>query len=371
MRTWIVGTGGWAVVSALCLAQSPPAATPPPVPAVLTVPAGFGVSVFAAGLTGARLMAVSPEGMLVVAKRAEVVALPDADGDGVAEPRVLLANMTYAHSLAFANGYLYIATTPAVLRVKWERGSTVGTPEPIVELPSDRPSLHTSRSLGVGPDGRLYVSIGSSCNACVEPDPRRTTIMVFDADGTNGRPFATGLRNAVGFDWDPRTRQLWAGDAGVDEMGDDAPVEEINLVERGRHYGHPFYTGRSVANTAKELEGAKAPARQDVTAPTLELPAHTTPMGVAFYTGTRFPEPYRSSLYVSLHGSTTRSTKVGYKVVRLVMDQGRPVRSEDFVTGWLDGEAVSGRPVGLATGADGALYISDDNKGFVYRVFVR
>ena len=134
-------------------AQPAPPAQPPAAAASLTVPDGFGVSVFASGLTGGRLMAISPEGTLVLARRAEVVALPDADGDGVAEPRVLFSNLTYAHSVAFANGYLYIATTPAVLRVRWDNGAPVGEPEPIVELPSDKPSLHTSRSLGIGPDG--------------------------------------------------------------------------------------------------------------------------------------------------------------------------------------------------------------------------
>jgi glucose/arabinose dehydrogenase/quercetin dioxygenase-like cupin family protein len=343
----------------------------PPVPAALTVPEGFGVSVFASGLTGARLMAVSPEGTLVVARRAEVVALPDADGDGVAEPRVLFSDMTYAHSVAFANGFLYIATTPAILRVPWVNGAPSGRPVAIVELPADKPSLHTSRSLRFGPDGRLYVSIGSSCNACVEPDARRTTMMVYDADGRNGRPFATGLRNAVGFDWDPATRRLYAGDPGIDGLGDDVPSEEINLVEDGEDYGHPFFNSRSQPTTLPELKGVDGPAAALVREPVVDLPAHATPMGVTFYTGSRFPEPYRSSMYVALHGSTTRSTKSGYKVVRVVMEDGGPTKVEDFVTGFLSGDAVSGRPVGLVTGADGALYVSDDNKGFIYRVFAR
>ena len=360
-----------ASIVAPALAQPAPASTPPAVPAALTVPVGFGASVFASGLTGARLMAVSPEGVLVVAKRAEVVALPDANGDGVAEPRVLFDNMTYAHSLAFGHGYLYIATTPAILRVKWENGAPVGTPEPIVDLPTSKPSLHTSRSLRIGPDGKLYVTMGSSCNACVEPDARRTTMMVFDADGRNGKTFAKGLRNAIGFDWDPRTGRLWAGDPGIDGLGDDTPSEEINFVEEGHHYGHPYFYAASVPHAGKELEGTTGPNKADVTPAAFELPAHMTPMGVAFYTGTRFPEAYRTSMYVAVHGSTTRSTKAGYKVIRLVMENGRPVRSEDFITGWLTGDVVSGRPVGLVTGADGALYVSDDNKGFIYRVFAR
>jgi len=296
------------------------------------------------------------------------VALPDTNGDGKAEPKVLLTDLTYAHSVAFANGYLYIATTPAILRVRWANGTIVGAPESIVELPSSKPSVHTSRSLRVGPDGRLYVAMGSSCNFCVEPDPRRTTIQVYDADGKNGHAFATGLRNAVGFDWDPQTRRLWAGDNGIDKAGDDIPPDEINLVEEGKDYGHPFVIGKGMASPLADERSAADRKNAKPVDPAFELPPHVATMGVAFYTGTRFPQAFRTSLYVALHGSTDRSTKVGYKVVRLVMEKGMPVRSEDFVTGWLTGDTVTGRPVGIVTGADGALYVSDDNKGFIYRI---
>ena len=360
-----------AVFACAVRASAQPAATPAPppaVPATLTVPAGFGISVFASGLNGARLMAVSPEGILVVAQRANVVALPDANGDGKAEPKVLLTDQQYAHSVAFANGYLYIATTPAILRVRWANGTIVGTPETIAELPSSKPSVHSSRTLRVGPDHRLYVTMGSSCNFCVEPDPRRTTMQVFDADGRNGHTFATGLRNAVGFDWDPQTLYLWAADNGIDKAGDEMPPDEINLVVEGKHYGHPYVIGRGIASPLADDRSAAERGRMPAVDPAFELPPHMAPMGVSFYTGTRFPAAFRTSLYVALHGSTDRSSKAGYKVVRLVMENGKPVRSEDFITGWLAGETVTGRPVGIVTGADGALYVSDDNKGFIYRV---
>lgn len=350
---------------------SPAPQAAPAVPATLSVPAGFTISVFASGLTGARLMAVSPEGILVVAQRASVVALPDTNGDGQAEPKVLLTDQQYAHSVAFANGYLYIATTPAILRVRWVNGNISGTPETIAELPSSKPSLHNSRTIRVGPDGRLYVAMGSSCNFCVEPDPRRTTIQVFNADGSNGRTFASGIRNAVGFDWDPQTRQLWASDNGIDKAGDEMPPDEINLVEEGKNYGHPYVIGRGVASPLADDRSDADRARSTPVSPVFELPPHMAPMGVSFYTGTKFTGSYRTSMYVALHGSTDRSSKTGYKVVRLVMENGRPVRSEDFITGWLAGEAVTGRPVGIVTGADGALYVSDDNKGFIYRVAAR
>lgn len=365
----IVGLA-WAATVGHARAQ-PATPSVPAAPATLRVPDGFTVSVFASGLTGARLMAVSPDGILVVARRAEVVALPDENQDGAAEPRVLLRDMPYAHSVAFHDGYLYIGTTPAVLRVKWERGGIVGTPETYVDLPSSTPAMHTSRTIAFGPDGRLYVGIGSSCNVCVEGDARRTTIQVFDGPGSKGRAFASGLHNAVGFDWDPATGRMWAADTGQEGLGDDYPPDEINLIEDGRHYGFPFFHGQSQPSTVPELAGAPRPlTARDVVAPAFELPAHVSPLGLAFYRGTLFSAPYRGSMYVAVHGSTQRPAgKVGYSVVRLTMRDGRPVASEDFVTGWLASDGtVTGRPAGLATGADGALYISDDNRGFIYRV---
>jgi len=354
-------------------AQTPAAASAaPPVPAALTVPAGFTVTVFASGLPGARLMAVSPEGIVVVARRAEVVALPDGNHDGVAEPRVLLGGLAYAHSVAFRDGHLYIGTTAAVLRAKWNAGAIAGPLETYVTLPSSLPALHTSRTIAFGPDGRLYVGIGSSCNVCVEDDPRRTTIQVFDGPGSAGRTFAAGLHNAVGFDWDPATGRMWSADTGQEQLGDDYPPDEINLIEDGRHYGFPFFHGQSVGSTVPELKDApRTLTVTDVVAPAFELPAHASPLGLTFYRGTQFPRAYRSSIYVAIHGSTQRSTRIGYSVARIVMRDGRPVAREDFVTGWLAGEVVSGRPAGLVTGADGALYISDDNKGFIYRVAAR
>ena len=204
-------------------------------------------------------MAVSPEGVLLVARRrtSEVVALPDRDKDGVAEPAVILSGMTNAHSLAFKDGYLYVATTPAVMRVRWVNGAPAGTPEMFGELPSSTPSLHTSRTIAFGKDGRLYVSIGSSCNVCLEPDPRRTTIQVFSADGSSLTPYAIGLRNTIGFDWDPQTGRMWGADTGQDGGGPAFPPEEINLIEAGKHYGYPFFVGRNLPNEVPELKDVR------------------------------------------------------------------------------------------------------------------
>jgi glucose/arabinose dehydrogenase len=353
------------------IGQPPPPQPPPAVAplADLVVLPGFQIGVFASGLTGARHLAVSPEGVLVVGRRAEIVALPDRDGDGRAEPEVLLSGLTYAHSVAFANGYMYFTTTPALMRVRWVDGRPSGTPEQLADLPTSTPSLHTSRSLVIGRDGRLYVSIGSSCNVCVEPDARRTTIQVFDADGKNGRTFASGLRNAVGMAWHPETGKLWTTDIGQDQLSETLPPDEIDIVEEGRHYGYPFYYGRGVPNTAPEVQDVTRPVTaEQAVPPVVELPAHTTPLGLAFYTGTQFPASYRQALFVTMKGSSTIPNKVGYKLVRVLMKDGRPAGVEDFATGWLKDGAVSGRPVGLVTGADGALYVADDNKGFIYRI---
>ena len=354
------------VLPAIMGQGQPPAAPVAPL-ADLVVPPGFKISVFASGLIGARLMTVSPEGVLLVARRRthEVVALPDKNKDGIAEPEVILTGLTNAHSLAFRGGYLYIATTPAVMRVRWTNGAPDGTPSVFVDLPTSTPAVHTSRTLNFGPDGRLYVSIGSSCDVCTEGDPRRTTIQVYDADG-KGRPFATGLRNANGFDFDPATGRLWAGDNGQDGLGPDFPPDEINLVEEGRHYGFPFFIGNNRPNPTPVTESV--PASLSPVAPALELPAHVASTDVRFYTGTQFPSAYRNAMFLAMHGSTAIPAKVGYKVIRVRMKGGRPDGFDDFVTGWVKDGVVSGRPAGLATGADGALYISDDNKGFIYRI---
>ena len=356
------------------LGQTPSPPSPPSPPAVppledLIVPAGFTISVFASDLAGARLMAVSPDGVLYVARQSkgEVVALPDRDRNGRADKyEVVASGLTRPHSLAFHGGYLYIATNPAVLRMRYANGVPSGQPEKIIDLPISTTS-HWTRTIGFARDGKLYVSIGSSCNSCEEQDARRTTIMRYNADGTGGRPYAKGLRNAIGFDWDPRTGAMWADEMGQDKLGDEMPPDEINRIEEGKHYGFPYFIGRNVANP--DMKDAKSKMTVgDVVPPALELAPHSSPIDLRFYTGKQFPAAYRNAMFVALHGSSSRSEKIGYKVVRVVMKENRLVGVEDFVSGWLKDGKVSGRPAGLAVGADGALYVTDDNKGFIYRI---
>jgi glucose/arabinose dehydrogenase len=348
--------------------QTPPPA--PPTPAELKVPAGFNISVFAADVTGARLMAVSPDGVLFVARqlKGDVVALPDRDKDGKADNMEIVASgLTRPHSLAFHQGWLYIATNPAVFRAKYAKGKVEGAPEKIIDLPVST-TPHWTRTIGFGRDGKLYVAIGSSCNVCEDEDARRTTIMVYNADGTGGRPFAKGLRNAIGFDWDANG-VMWADDMGQDRLGDEKPADEINRIEDGKHYGWPYFIENNEPNPdLKDAKGSLKP--EQATPPALGLQPHASPIDLRFYKGNKFPAAYRNAMFVALHGSspTARKERIPGSVVRVIFKNSKPAGVEDFVTGWMKDGQVMGRPAGLITGADGALYISDDNKGFIYRV---
>lgn len=370
-RAFLTATACLIGVAFLSVQAQNPAPQSPPTPADLKVPEGFKVSVFASDVTSARLMAVAPDGVLFAARqgKGDVVALPDRDKDGKADKMEIVAsNLTRPHSVAFHKGFLYIATHPAILRVKYSNGKLEGEPVKVVELPVLNTG-HATRTIGFSKGGKLFVAIGSSCNSCEEEDARRTTIMVYNADGTGGRPFAKGLRNALGFDWDPKTNALWADDMGQDKLGDELPPDEINLIEDGKHYGFPYFVGNNIPNT--DLPNAKGSLKaSEATPPAFELQAHASPIDLRFYTGNKFPETYRGAMFVSLHGSspTARKERIPGSVARVVFKNGKPVGVEDFVTGWMKDGQVFGRPAGLITGADGALYISDDNKGFIYRV---
>lgn len=339
----------------------------------LTLPPGFTANVFAEGLSGPRFIAFAPDGVLYVADRGNdrIVALPDSNGDGTADAiHVFAGDLDNVHSLAFHEGAWYAGVPTGVIRLQDTTGD--GTADARVSLIDNYPSggQHTTRTVAFLPHGRMVVSIGSSCNSCEETDARRAAILVYDGPEATGELlFATGLRNAVGLAVHPVTGELWATENGRDLMGDDLPPDAIYIVRQGVDYGWPYCHSGRIPDPELGFPGAC----EDAEPPVVEIPAHSAPLGLTFYEDTAFPPEYQGDLFIAYHGSWNRSRPTGYKVVRLPLDGSVPAGPiEDFATGWLrNNNRADGRPVGLAVGPDGALYVSDDKGGLIYRIRYR
>ncbi|MCC7372446.1 MAG: PQQ-dependent sugar dehydrogenase [Chloroflexi bacterium] len=332
----------------------------------ITVPSGFCLHDFATGLTAVRFMTYSPDGELYASlpSQGRIVRLPDANKDGVADGVYTFASgLNKPHGLVFHNGYLYVAETNSVTRVRDTNGDKVSDQtQRLAALPGD--SVHWSRTIIVGSDGKLYVSIGSSCDACVETDARRATVMQFNADGTGGRVYSEGLRNAVGLARHPSTGQIWASGNERDGMGDNFPAEILSRLIDGADYGWPRCANGTTPDT--RFTGGCG----GVTPPVMTFQAHSAPLGIAFYTGTRFPSTYQGNLFMAFHGSWNRTDPTGYKIVRVPFSNGQPTGQVfDFATGWLRGDdTVLGRPVDVVTAPDGGLMVSDDRANRIYRI---
>lgn len=337
----------------------------PPHP--INLPPGFTISVYAEGLGSPRGIAVAPDRTIVVGdiKHDRIIDISTTAASGLAAPRILLDSLAEPHSVTFYDGHLYIGDTDKVLRLEHKSGAVQGRPTTIV---SDLPTGgdHTTRTVLFGTDGHLYVSIGSSCNICIERDPRRAVVMVFDADGSHGRVYASGLRNAVGMTVRPNTNEIWMTNNGRDLLGDEQPPETIYQLREGGNYGWPrCHSGRLI-----DPKFGQAGDCDGVIPPLVEMQAHSAPLGLSFYTGTQFPAEYRGNLFVAFHGSWNRSQPTGYKVVRIPIDRdGRPGPVQDFATGFrTDDGDVWARPVDIATAPDGSLLITDDKGGRVFRI---
>ncbi len=336
----------------------------------LKLPERFTIATWANGIDNARLLRVTPSGdLLVTQPRLGRVTLIEHDRDRDGSPdgvRVLLEGYDRPHGIDFHDGHLYIAEGTAIARVPFEPGTRTlgGPPERIITgLPDG--GNHWTRTVKVGPDGMLYVSIGSSCNVCEEADPRRAAMVRYRLDGSGEEILATGLRNTVDFAWHPATGVLYGTDNGRDLLGDDFPPCEINAIEEGGFYGWPHVNGSGVRDPDYgDREPEKIVAARD---PAHELPAHSAPLGIAFAPAEGLPEAYRGAAFVALHGSWNRSRKQGYDV-RVVYLNETPTREEVFLSGFEIDEKVYGRPVGLAFGRSGELYVSDDYTGSIYRI---
>ena len=331
------------------------------------VPQGFAVSIFAEGVSGVRMLEMGPdERLYAVRSTAGEIVRFDLNTDGTANggPAVVATRLRRPFGLAFRDGDLYVGETHQIIRLT----GPAFTQETIV-VPGLPTGGHWTREIEFGPDGQLYVSVGSSCNLCEEGDARRAAIVRYAADGSGEEIVAEGLRNTVGLAFHPGTGALWASQNERDNLGDDVPAEELNIVSPGgvvEHFGWPFCYENRVPNP----EYADDPGRcVSTVAPALEMQAHSAPLGMVFYDGEQFPAEYRGDLFLAFHGSWNRAEPTGYKVVRVRVENGQPVSYEDFAAGWLTASgSVLGRPVAVEVGPDGSLYVSDDGVGRIWRV---
>ncbi|HYO50230.1 MAG TPA: PQQ-dependent sugar dehydrogenase [Chloroflexia bacterium] len=350
-------------------------------------PPGMKASLFGTG-AGLRMMAVAPNGDLFVSstRSGQVFVMPDRDGDGVAdETRVFAEGLSKPHGLAFYKGYLFVACEAEVLRFSYAPGQleAQGEVQKVADLPSGtsqglvKDVNHDTRSIVFGPGDKMYVSIGSDCDLCEEGDPRRASIMEFNSVN-GGRIYASGLRNAVGLDVDPRTGMLWASVNERNGRGNDIPPDLLTPIRSGGDYGWPYCLGVPLKpdpqfNKSADLCNAKDSAP-------VALPAHSAPLGIRFYNGGgQLPPAYDYGIFLAMHGTAPaqgddpplRDPAVGYDVQFVSLRPGKMAQGAWVaISGWLNKGEYWGRPVDVAFGKDGAMYISDDSGGAVYRVVV-
>jgi len=326
----------------------------------LYVQSGFSVNLFATGLSGVRNLVLGPGGAVyaTLSDGGAIVRLVDANVDGVAEaPTTVLTGLNYPFGLAFRGDTMYFAEMTAVKRL--DPGATT----PVTLVPNLPGGGHATRTLVIGPDNRMYLAVGSSCNVCNDTPPR-AAVTRYDLDGSNAHTFATGLRNSVGVAFNPATGELWANNNDRDDLGDDVPPEHLNVLRDGKWYGWPqcYLPGR------RNPEYPTADC-SNVEPPAITVQAHSAPLGLAFYTGTMFPAEFRGDAFMTYHGSWNRRVPTGAKVVRVRIQGGAAIAVEDFVAGWQLGDGSRwGRPVGLLVMPDGTLLVSDDMGGRIWRV---
>jgi glucose/arabinose dehydrogenase len=332
----------------------------------IKLPPGFSIEVYAR-VPEARSLALGEGGIVFVGsqRRGTVTAVVPRSGS---KPEVIqiASGLNLPNGVAYRNGALYVGEVSRILRYDDITARLRNPPEPAVvtdRFPGE--THHGWKFIAFGPDGKLYVPVGAPCNVC-EPDPDRYALISrIDPDGSNYEVVARGIRNTVGFDWDPRTGELWFNDHGRDMMGDDMPSDELNHAPRaGLNFGFPYC---HQGDTPDPQFGAKR-ACSEFVPPALKLGGHVAPDGLRFYTGTMFPPAYRNRIFVAQHGSWNRSKKSGYRVMMVTLKDSQVESYEPFAEGWLQGERNWGRPVDVLVMPDGALLISDDHAGAVFRV---
>ena len=334
----------------------------------ITLPPGFTIEVYAGDLENARSLELSPDGTLFIGTRTEgsIYAVRDTDGDNRADRMWTIARGLFMpNGVQFRDGSLFVAEVNRVIRFDNIESRLDNPPAPVVvndNFPDDR--HHGWKFIRFGPDGKLYVPVGAPCNIC-EPDDPYAAILHMNPDGSGLEVFARGIRNTVGFDWQPETGALWFTDNGRDMLGDDLPPDELNRATGpGMHFGYPYFHAGDIRDP--EFGGGRS--ADEFTPPAMKLGPHVAALGMRFYTGDMFPEEYRNGIFIAEHGSWNRSSKIGYRVMFVKIEDGRAVDYRAFAEGWLQGQNNWGRPVDVLVMPDGSLLVSDDFAGVVYRI---
>ncbi|MDO8596893.1 MAG: PQQ-dependent sugar dehydrogenase [Sulfuricaulis sp.] len=338
----------------------------------IKLPPGFEISVFADNVPNARAMALGSRGTLFVGsmRAGRVYALKIRDNKAV-ETLTIAAGLNLPVGVAFRNGALYVSAVDRVLRYDNIEADLAAPPRPVVVSDRFPPEAHHGwKFIAFGPDGMLYVPVGAPCNICNPDSSRYANIMRIRVDKDDRAPevFVRGVRNSVGFDWHPETKELWFTDNGRDWLGDEAPDDELNHAPRkDMHFGYPFCHAGDIADP----EFGHLRKCSEFTPPAVKLGPHVAALGMRFYTGAMFPAEYRNNIFIAEQGSWNRSRKTGYRVMRVAVAGGRTVKHEVFAEGWLQGQAAWGRPADVLVMPDGALLVSDDHAGAIYRIIYR
>lgn len=333
----------------------------------VALPEGYEISVVAAGLARPRFMAFDDASNLLVAAAEEgaVLRFPYAEGQ-LGEREVLVSGLELPSSVAFFTAddgpYLYVGEIHQVTRFAYDPAGPIGDPEVVIpDLPVD--GSHWTRTVAFGPDGMLYLSVGSSCNICIEAEPVRAAVSRANPDGSDFQIIATGLRNAVGLTFQPGTDALWASVNERDAQGNEIPPDLVTIVLDGANYGWP---GCQPPDAVPQVPNADC---SGITPPTVAIQAHSAPLGLVFWEGEGVPEAFSGDLIVAQHGSWNRQPPAAPKLLRIDFEDGAPMAASDFATGWQNeaGERW-GRPAGVVLAPDGSLIVSDDSNGMVYRI---
>jgi glucose/arabinose dehydrogenase len=339
----------------------------------IQLPPGFEIALYAGNVPNARSMALGPDGTVFVGTRTEgkVYAVLDRNHDHHADEVLTVAQgLHMPNGVAVRGKDLYVAEVGRILcyndieaRLKTDFS---GRPEPLVvsaDFPEDE--HHGWKYIAFGPDGLLYVPVGAPCNVCEREDPRYASIMRMAPDGTRLEIFARGIRNTVGFDWQPKTGALWFTNNGRDWMGDDLPPDTLHdAPEKGLHFGFPYCHGGDIPDP----EFGEKRSCVEFAPPAMKLGPHVAALGMKFYTGHMFPATYQGRILIAEHGSWNRSVPIGYRITQVRMEGTNAAKYEVFAEGWLQGKTAWGRPVDILVMPDGALLVSDDRSGAIYRI---